>query len=495
MTAEPPHMSLEEDERFLALEKADCADCGHSFKPEHLDDRRLCETCDLVREQALARVWADVEDAVLYRRGMKAWEKLREQVSRDLAQLDHPEYPALAAAMDNDGKADALRAGHLAALPFGDEEDRKVAFKEAEDHSLAATAAKARAAQERYGELIRAHTELVYGVDRASLKHTLPMVAGDTEDNPALLQRSDGQTLLYEGKLNTIVGEPSTGKSWIALMAVIQALRSGARVVWWDFEDSPSTLSARLTALGAGELIESENLVYVTPDLAEDADEMARTALWMRRDWRAGLVVIDSVESAGLPTDSNNVRPWYSQHVDPFLSMGAGVLLLDHVPKRREDRPRGPIGSQHKRARVNGAVLFVDGTAWTKREGGKVTIRNHKDRLGDLPAPVPKVVAIVEVTHAEDGKLEYTIRPPEDADDTTLDVTLPLLEAIASYGPQGVRTHKAVRELLKAGGKVIDLALEDLMKMGFVVKAKDGRASIFVVTADGERFLTETPPQ
>ena len=42
---------------------------------------------------------------------------------------------------------------------------------------------------------------------------------------------------------------------------------------------------------------------------------------------------------------------------------------------------------------------------------------------------------------------------------------------------------------------MIDLALEDLMKRGFVVKAKDGRASIFVVTADGERFLTETPPQ
>ena len=222
---------------------------------------------------------------------------------------------------------------------------------------------------------------------------------------------------------------------------------------------------------------------------------MARMALWMKQGWRPGLVVIDSVESAGLPTDSNNVRPWFQQHVDPFLSMGAGVLLLDHVPKRREDRPRGGIGSQHKLARIDGAALFLDGKPWTKRDDGRVTLRVHKDRLGDLDAAVKKAVAVVEVTHAEDGLLLYAINPPDADDDTAQDVTLPLLEAIASHGPQGVRTYKAVRELLKVRGRLIDVALEDLMKTGLVVKAKDGRASIFVVTAAGEQMLTELDPQ
>ena len=123
----------------------------------------------------------------------------------------------------------------LAALPFGDEEDRKVAFKEAEDRSLAATAEASLVAAERYYELIKAHRELVYGVDRASLRHTLPIVAGEESEIPAVLRRSDGATLLYEGWLNSIFGEPGMAKSWVALMAVIQALRSGARVAWWDF--------------------------------------------------------------------------------------------------------------------------------------------------------------------------------------------------------------------------------------------------------------------
>ena len=139
--------------------------------------------------------------------------------------------------------------------------------------------------------------------------------------------------------------------------------------------------------------------------------------------------------------------------------------------------------------------MFLDGKPWTKRDDGKVMLRVHKDRLGDLDAAVKKVVAVVEVTHSEDGKLEYTIRPPDADAETAEDVTMPLLEAIASHGHQGVRTHKAVRELLKAGHRVIDPALEDLIKMGYVAKGEDGRAHVFVVTPEGERMLTELDPQ
>ena len=59
---------------------------------------------------------------------------------------------------------------------------------------------------------------------------------------PSMLDRADGETLLYAGKLNSIFGEPGTGKSWVALMAAIEALSRGGSVLWWDFEDKPDTL-------------------------------------------------------------------------------------------------------------------------------------------------------------------------------------------------------------------------------------------------------------
>ena len=403
-------------------------------------------------------------------RGAEAWrvfrEKLDAQVSRDLAQKDHPEYESLMAAMDDeDGDPDA-----------------------------------ARAALERYGEIIRDYRDLLYReahpdeadtLDLASMQHTLPLVAGDGDNVPALLERSDGATLLYEGRLNSIFGEPGLGKSWMGAMTAIQAIGRGSRVIWWDHEDVPSTLATRLTALGAGELVESKEIIFATPSLAEDRVEMAVMCQWMKRGRRPGLVVIDSVESAGLPTDSNNAAQWYEKRTDPFVHNGTSLLNLDHVPKRRDERPRGPIGSTHKNARLTGAALFLDGKPWTKREGGRVKLVNHKDKHGDLPAGLLKTVAIVEVTHSEDGKLIWAIRPPDAEDVAAEDVTLPLLEAIASHGKQGVRTWKAVRGLLKAGHRVIDPALEDLMKMGFMAKGQDGNASVFVVTPEGEIYLAE----
>ena len=163
---------------------------------------------------------------------------------------------------------------------------------------------------------------------------------------------------------------------------------------------------------------------------------------------RPGLVVIDSCESAGLPADSNNAKPWYEKHVDPWLDAGATVLLLDHVPKRKEDRPIGAIGSQHKLARVKGAAIFVSGRAWTKAEGGTVTLINHKDANGDLPAPLLKKVALVTVTPTEDGLLAYSITKPGQDED--VDVTDDLLYQIAKLGTDGVTGSKNVRALVKA---------------------------------------------
>ena len=313
---------------------------------------------------------------------------------------------------------------------------------------------------------------------------TLPITLETTPKLPALLTRDDGETLLYEARLNSIFGEPGTGKTWIAILAVIAALRSGARVIWWDFEDRPATLATRITALAASEFIGDPDIQFVQPDLKDDHNAILAAAEWVKGGERPGLVVIDSCESAGCPADSNNVAPWYRLCVDPWINAGAGVILLDHVPKRKEDRPKGGIGSQHKLARVDGAALFVQGQVWTKKASGKITLTLHKDRPGDLPAMPNKPVAIVEGLHA-DSALAITIESPSGDDDD--DIAGALLEGIAKAGPDGVAGSRAIRGLVKGDGRKIDAALDELIAADLVRRPaqKRGRAFVYTITEAG----------
>ena len=84
-------------------------------------------------------------------------------------------------------------------------------------------------------------TEPVAGLTLADFE--TPMDGSDLDLVPtAMLTRKDGETLLYEGKLNYMFGEPGGGKSWLALHCVGLTLSQGHRAVYWDHEDLASTL-------------------------------------------------------------------------------------------------------------------------------------------------------------------------------------------------------------------------------------------------------------
>ena len=208
------------------------------------------------------------------------------------------------------------------------------------------------------------------------------------------------------------------------LFAAVAALRRGSRVVYWDAEDRPASLATRLSALDAADLIGAPSLVYAVPDLADNPIGLGHAVLWLMGGKRPGVVTIDAAESHGCSSDSSDVTPWFQSHIDPWLKAGASVLLLDHVPKRRQDRPRGGIGSQHKLARVDGAALYVAGRPWNKATDGKVQLRVDKDRPGDLPARMGQWVAVINAQH-RDGVLEYSIQSPEAENGDSTDVADP----------------------------------------------------------------------
>ena len=316
-----------------------------------------------------------------------------------------------------------------------------------------------------------------------------------TDRLPAIMERSDDATVLYAGKLNSIHGIPASGKSWVAIIGILEAVLRGGNVILWDFEDSAATFKRRSLMMGFDPVTHAESFKYVSPAMANSPTAIEEAKKWLSEavDPMYSLVVIDAAESAGCPSDGSDVQPWFKTHVDPWREVGAGVLLIDHVPKRAEDRPRGQIGSQRKLAAIDGAALAVSGVPWTKRTGGRIFLHNHKDRGGDIPAPVGKCVAVIVGTyHTEGGEqtFAYTIEPPEPVDDTA-DLNFTILAAIAEEGPDGVQGLKAMRGLVKAKGTTVDATVRELVTVGMLEKTRAGRSDKYTITEAGKALLSD----
>ena len=214
--------------------------------------------------------------------------------------------------------------------------------------------------------------------------------------------------------------------------------------------------------------------------------------------WAAGgdgptLIVIDSAESSGCPSDGSDVAPWIKKMVQPFLEAGCTVLVLDHVPKRKEGRPLGPIGSQHKLAKIDGAALFVTGVPWTQKTDGHLVLTNHKDRHGQLPAPIGKAVARIMGTHEGEG-LTLSIVGPE-TEDNLEEAYLPTLRALADAGKDGIQGQKAMRDLVTGRNNQKDRAISDLVELGFILKRqpeRSGQKVHYSITALGLEELGDS---
>ena len=293
---------------------------------------------------------------------------------------------------------------------------------------------------------------------------------------PAALERNDGATLLYEGRLNTVYGETSMGKTWVAVMAAIAQLRRGGKVLWMDNEDRPRTLAERLAALRATDLIGVDELAFVGGDLVSSETATGDALIWLSDSPLPALIVLDSAVSLGCPSDGADVLDWMAQFVNPWWTAGHTVLLLDHVPKQRKDRPRGGIGSQAKLARLDGAALYAVGQVWNRTDGGYLHLTNHKDRAGCLPGLLGDAVATITVKHAG-NHLEYTIGEPTGQSDTAEDLTDELLQALIAAG--SARGTLGIRSLITGKGTQIDNACKDLLAQGAITRRKDGAAFVY----------------
>jgi ribosomal protein S27AE len=210
-----------------------------------------------------------------------------------------------------------------------------------------------------------------------------------TRPEPTLGHFGDG-CLFYPGRINSVHGDSTAGKTWTALVTARQEIARGETVVYVDLEDSAEGVVSRLMDdLGAPPDAVRDRFVYLHPD--ERLTPAAATGLAALLDARRpSLVVVDStgealaVEGAN-PNADEEVARWFRLLPRLAVRCGAAVLLLDHATKAG-DNDLWPIGSQRKRAAVTGAAYLQRVVqSFGQDQDGKSVLVCAKDRHGNYP--------------------------------------------------------------------------------------------------------------
>ena len=257
---------------------------------------------------------------------------------------------------------------------------------------------------------------------------------------PTVLVRSDGEGLMYPGRVNMLYGNSESAKSWIGLWMSLQVIQTGQRAIYLDFEDEPVNTLSRLGVLGASPDDLLKRFTYVRPE-----DPLAA----MQRDsWGKKL-------SSGAGEENQTVFDALVDGVDPTLIVADGmsviyglhglntndtvetevitswlkrltrngrttVVVIDHTPKGGE-RGAEPIGSQHKTSMVQGTLIQVYPITQPVMGGvGRIELITTKDRPGYVrkisrnAGDKIQVSAIVTMDSTQPGITMISVDPPPD---------------------------------------------------------------------------------
>ncbi len=208
---------------------------------------------------------------------------------------------------------------------------------------------------------------------------------------PTLLERSDGQGLLYPGLTHSLHGESESGKSLLMQIECGKLIMDEQDVLYLDFESDAVSVVERLSSFGASPAMIAEHFRYVRPG-ANPLLVASEGAAWRQLLANSyALIVIDGVTDAltmfGHATKDNDGITAFSRDVPRRLAdqTGAAVVMVDHVTKDNDSRGRFAIGGQAKMNALTGAAYTVD-VAEPLGRGlrGVIVLRVAKDRPGSV---------------------------------------------------------------------------------------------------------------
>jgi len=288
----------------------------------------------------------------------------------------------------------------------------------------------------------------VYGTGWDPLDLTEVLSDGYKPPMPTILCRDDGCALLYMARINALYGESGSGKSWVAMFACAQLMLRDQHVLYIDLEDHVGSVLTRLKSLGVPVAVLRTHFHYVSPVLAwNDQAEKKITAVII--DYDCQLAVIDSTgEAMALdgadPNSDDDVARWFRRVPRTMARLGPAVLLLDHVPKAK-DAPGGfAIGSQRKRAAIDGASYRVNSSvAPAKGVRGILKLITAKDRGGHYQQGHEVAQVVIEDDELE-GVLITMSQPVRVVQFTLADRILAVL-AESDIGMSAAAIHTAIQ--------------------------------------------------
>jgi hypothetical protein len=344
--------------------------------------------------------------------------------------------------------------------------------------------------------LERARKELAsgHGHPETLLEDVAAALDQTDESLPTMLVRSDGRRLLYREAVNVLQGEPSGGKTTVALIAVRQVLDEGGTVLYLDFEDVIIKVTARARAVGCNRYELVERFHYSRPNI--NGSEPA-AVVELARHVKPDLVVVDgvaeSIASLNLDEDeASEVTRWWTALPRALANLGAAILLLDHVTKSKENRGRWARGSGVKLGAADGTVLSVDAPEpFSRKRAGRIRLTVAKDRAGHVGA-IGDTAAIIPIRPRDDGiYIDWTVNPPHDSDTDSdepggpsirfelLDSIVDILETFVAEGP--LSRNRIADELrgrnIRFDNNSIGGALARLVQQGQIVRLPGPRNS------------------
>lgn len=212
--------------------------------------------------------------------------------------------------------------------------------------------------------------------------------------SPSILRRTDGQSMFYIAQVNLVFGEAESGKTWVAIGAIAEALVAGKRAAFIDIDhNGMQSIVTRLMSFGVPTetLSDLEKFRYKEP---EDKLDLVHTVADLKA-WRPHIVTVDSVGELlpmmGLNSNSpDDFTIAHSAVLKPLAMAGACVIAIDHVAKNAESKAAGPTGTAAKGRAVGGVMLRVTvKDQFTPGSGGSCYLNIKKDRHGGLRASSP----------------------------------------------------------------------------------------------------------
>jgi DNA-binding transcriptional ArsR family regulator len=249
--------------------------------------------------------------------------------------------------------------------------------------------------------------------------------------------------LFYDGVMNSVFGDRSAGKTWLALALAREFIERGEHVVWLNFEAMlGSTLRERLAAMGV-ELAKIAAYFHVY----DRPDEAPATTM------NVHLVVIDAVDPClshmGRNTlnDGAAVDEMAKRYFYPYQQVTPAVvgLTIDHIGNSNDKRESGSRRKQHY---TQGVKYQMDSRVKSRKgTKGYSALMLRKDNNGEIPFEDGEDVAYVVLDSTRDA----------DAIDVLITASEPLKanESVTEQTQRKSARTEILRIVREAGG-VID---------------------------------------